>query len=155
MENWIYKNKPITCLEDIPDYENISGFVYCIKRKGSKKYGPEKIYIGKKSLQHSRKTRISKKEKLITPTRKVFKRVVKESDWKLYWGSSDTLKADMKIIPHTYFTREILEFCYNKKYLNYCEIEHQFKYDVLRKDTYNGNILGKYFRKDLNENKSL
>jgi len=149
MTNWIYKGKEITCLEDIDNYEKILGFVYIIERKASKKYGPHKIYIGKKILHHSRKTRITKKEKLLTPTRRVFKRVVKESDWKLYWGSCDPLKADMKVIPQQYFTRTILEFCFSKKQLAYSEIEYQFKQDVLRKDTYNGNILGKYFRKDL------
>lgn len=149
MKHWIYKGKEITCLEDIENYEDIVGFVYKITRKKSTKYGPEKIYIGKKSLHHSRKTRISKREKLTTPTRKVFKRVIKESDWITYWGSSDLLKADMKVIPESYFRREIIEFCFTKKYLAFCEIEHQFKEDVLRKDTYNGNILGKYFRKDI------
>lgn len=148
MTPWIYKGKTINCLEDIDNYENIVGFVYKITRKKSK-HGTHKIYIGKKSLHHSRKTRITKKEKALSPTRKVFKRIVKESDWKLYWGSCEPLKADMKIIPEQYFTREILEFCFTKKHLAYSEIEYQFKEDVLRKDTYNGNILGKYFRKDL------
>lgn len=146
--DWMYKKKKITCLEDIDNYENIVGFVYRIVRVKST-HGSEKIYIGKKSLHHSRKVRISKREKLATTTRKVFKKIVKESDWKDYWGSSIPLKEDMKIIPTKYFKREILEFCYTKKYLAFCEIEHQFKNDVLRVDTYNGNILGKYFRKDM------
>lgn len=148
MINWTYKKKKITCLEDIDNYEDIVGFVYKITRKKSE-HGPAKIYIGKKILHHSRKVRITKKEKLVSSTRKVFKKVIKESDWKTYWGSSDLLKADMKIIPEQYFIREIVEFCHSKKYLAYCEVEHQIKEDVLRKDTYNGNILGKYFRKDL------
>jgi len=148
MTHWKYKGKEVTCLEDMADYEKIVGFVYIIKRVKSS-HGPEKIYIGKKSLQHSRKVRITKKEKLEFPTRKVFKKVVKESDWIKYWGSCNPLKDDMKVIPLKYFTREIIEFCYSKKYLSYCEIEHQFKYDVLRKDTYNGNILSRYFKKDM------
>jgi hypothetical protein len=141
--NWTYKNKIITSIEDLPDYEYIIGFVYRITR-----ISDGLIYIGKKSLQHSRKVRISKKEKLLTQSRKVFKVVRKESDWKTYWGSCKELSDHVKINPNN-FKREILELCCSKKYLNFCELEHQIKNDVLKKKSYNGNILGKYFKNDM------
>lgn len=146
--SWTYKGREITCIEDLPDFENIIGFIYLITRVKSK-YGPAKIYIGKKSLAHRRKVRISKREKKLTSSKKVFKVIVKESDWFSYWGSSDILKEDMKIIPEKYFKREILELCKSKKYLTYCELHYQVLYNVLRTDSYNGNILSRYFRKDM------
>lgn len=143
-QKWIYKGKVINCLEDIEGYQDIIGFVYCITRTDT-----NKIYIGKKILHTSRKTRISKKEKLETGTRKIFKKVIKESDWQKYWGSSLELKTDMKIVPKELFEREILAFCYSKKQLSYCELEYQVIYDVLRDNSYNANILSRFFRKDL------
>lgn len=144
MKNWIYKGRTIKCLEDIAKHGDIVGFVYKIKNLET-----NKIYIGKKILHHTRKTKVTKKEKLETNTRRVFKRVTKESDWLNYFGSCKPLLEDVKILGPDKFKREILEFCFSKKHLAYTEIEYQFKEDVLRKDTYNGNILGKYFKKDL------
>ena len=145
MTNWYLTSpkKKINTIEDFPNHEEIIGFIYKITNLKTGKF-----YIGKKSLCTRRKTRISKKEKLQTGTRKVFKQVVKESDWKTYYGSSLDLKADVAKLGPENFKREILELCCTKKYLNYCEFLHQVKYDVLKADTYNGNILGRYYRKD-------
>lgn len=143
MNNWLYKGKAITCLEDIENNDSIIGFVYRIT-------GPDgRFYIGKKILQNSRKTRISKKEKTATATRKVFKRITKESNWKDYYGSSDLLNADIKLYGKENFKREILEFSCTKKYLAFCEMEYQIKNDVLKNDSYNGNILSRYFARDM------
>ena len=54
----------------------------------------------------------------------------------------------LDLIPEN-FKREILEVCCTKKYLNYCELSHQVKNDVLKGNTYNGNILGRYFARDM------
>lgn len=143
MNNWIYKGKSITSLQDIPNHENVIGFVYRIT-------GPDgRIYIGKKVLHTSRKTRISKKEKLETATRKTFKRVTKESDWMDYYGSCKELKDDVKKLGRQHFTREILVLCCTKKYLSFCELEYQIKNDVLKTNSYNGNILSRYFERDM------
>jgi hypothetical protein len=144
MNHWLYNNKKITCLDDIENHESIVGFVYQITNKQT-----GKIYIGKKILHNSRKTRISKKEKTTTATRKTFKRVVKESNWLDYWGSCKPLLEDLKQLGEEEFKREILEFCCTKKYLSFAEIEHQIKNDVLKRNTYNGNILSRYFQKDM------
>lgn len=144
MNHWTYKGKTITCLDDIVNHEEIIGFIYRITNLTD-----GRIYIGKKVLRNSRKTRISKKEKTITPSRKVFKRVVKESDWLHYYGSCLPLKADIKEFGENNFKREILEFSCSKKYLTFSEIEHQIKNDVLKTNSYNGNILSRYFSKDM------
>lgn len=137
---WLYNNKEIKSIEDFP--EGVVGFVYKISTPSGK------LYIGKKILSHSRRTRISKREKISTQTRKVFKTTVKESDWKNYYGSSEELKKDIVVLGKDVLYREILEFCYTKKYMTYCELVHQIKYRVLETDSYNGNILGKIYRKD-------
>ena len=144
MNHWTYKGKVITCLEDIENYESIVGFVYIIRHK---KTG--KLYVGKKSLHSSRKTRITKKEKLATSTQKTFKRVIKQSDWLGYYGSCIPLKAQILELGIENYTREILEFCCSKKYLSYCEVAYQIKLDVLNADSYNGNIMSRWFHKDM------
>lgn len=144
MANWLYGKKQIKSVEDIPNHEEIIGFVYKITNLVTGKF-----YIGQKSLYHSRKTRISKKEKATTGSRKIFKKVVKESDWLTYYGSSKELNDDVVRIGPEKFKREILEWCCTKKYLNFCELSHQIKHDVLKSNAYNGNILGRYFTRDM------
>jgi hypothetical protein len=141
---WHFNGNPISYLENLPNHESAAGFVYMITNKVT-----GKIYIGKKSLFSVRKKRIGKREKAETKTRKTFKQEIKESDWKTYYGSSEELLKDIETHGQENFHREILEVCYSKKYLGYCELAHQIKYDVLRKDSYNGNILGRFWRKDM------
>jgi hypothetical protein len=147
MSNWILtesKNKVITKLEDIPNNEHVIGFVYKITHVTTGKF-----YIGKKSLFASRKTAISKKEKATTGTRKRTKTVVKESNWLSYFGSCKELSEEVLRNGAHNYKREILELCCTKKYLNYCELAHQVKMDVLTSNSYNGNILGRYFARDM------
>jgi hypothetical protein len=147
MNDWFIKSttkKYIKTLEDIPNNEHVIGFVYKITNLKTGKF-----YIGKKNLFTDRKTAITKKEKLATGTRKRVKRVIKESNWKTYWGSCKELSEEVLRLGESSYKREILEFCCTKKYLNYCELKHQVINDVLGKNSYNGNILGKYFSKDL------
>lgn len=147
MEHWILpsnNDKIITKLEDIPHYQDVIGFVYKITHLKTGKF-----YIGKKSLQFTRKTAVTKKEKLETGTRRKTKRVSKESDWINYWGSSKDLTAEIKVQGKNMYKREILELCCTKKYLNYCELAYQIKHDVLTNNSYNGNILGRYFLRDM------
>jgi hypothetical protein len=108
-----------------------------------------RIYIGQKSLYNVRKKKVTKTEKRLTGTRKQFNRIVKESDWMLYHGSSKELQDDISKLGNKWFKREILELCRSKKYLSYCELSWQVKLDVLKTDSYNGNILGRYFAKDM------
>lgn len=147
MEHWnckLIKKGKVSSIEEIPDYQNLVGFVYKITNTLTGKF-----YIGKKDFYHLRKTKISKREKTTTGTRKTFKRTIKESDWLSYYGSSKDLKDDVLKFGSQNFKREILEFCCTKKYLSYCEVKHQFLNDVLSNNSYNGNILGKFFPRDL------
>lgn len=144
--SWLYKGKHVESLEDLISHsecESVDGFVYKITNTTT-----GKIYIGKKTLVHSKKTKISKKEKTLTNTRKVYKIVQKESDWKNYYGSCAELKQDIEALGSKYFLREILEFCTGKKRLSYLEVKYMFLYNVLESDTYNSNILTRFFRKD-------
>ena len=139
---WTHKNKKVTSVDYFPT--NTVGFVYKITNLDTGKF-----YIGKKILFNQRKTVISKREKLATATRKKFKKVIKESNWMDYYGSSVDLKADITKLGKQKFKREIIEFAFSKKYLGYAEMKHQILYNVLEIDSYNGNILSRYFRNDL------
>ena len=139
---WTYKGKPVHDLDSMP--KDVIGFVYEIVNNKSGKF-----YIGKKSVASRRKKRIGKREKAKTKTRKTFKIVVKESNWKGYTGSSKDLNEDIKKLGEKAFSKYIVEYCYNKKYLNFAELSHQIKANVLDENTYNGNILGRFYRKDM------
>jgi len=149
MNNWIYKpnnslGKEVFSIEDLPNHEEAVGFVYKITNTVTGRF-----YIGRKNLYSERKTKISNREKTQTKTRKTFKRVVKESNWKTYYGSCAELNEERQIAGDKFYQREILEVCCSKKYLGYCEVAHQIKNDVLTNNSYNGNILGKYFPSDM------
>jgi hypothetical protein len=141
---WKYKGQFINNIEDLPDHETIYGFVYIIQDTVTLK-----PYIGKKVLRNTRKKKISQKVKKATKTRKTYERTVKESDWLDYYGSSKELLADVQKYGKQRFERIILELCCTKKYLSYAEVSWQMKLDVLRQDTYNGNILGRYYPRDM------
>jgi hypothetical protein len=138
---WFFKRKEIKSIEDFP--KDAIGFIYKITNLET-----GKMYIGKKVLFFSRKTKISKREKSETGTRKKIKKVIKESNWKDYYGSSQELSDDIMKLGTGSFKREILEVCCNLKYLSYAELKHQIKCEVLENNSYNGNILGKFFKKD-------
>jgi hypothetical protein len=147
MSNWLYENKEINTLEDFP--EGIFGFIYKVT------YIPTNIaYIGKKSLHHTLNKKLGKKELAELPiTRgrtKTTKQIIKESDWKTYYGSAKPILELLKEKKHDEFNREILQFVNNKKLLTYYECKYLFKYGVLEHPTlyFNDNILGKFFTKD-------
>jgi len=147
--HWLHKKKKISEISQIPNNLEVIGFVYKITNKITGKF-----YIGKKNLHSKRKVRISDKEKKVTGSRKVFKQVVKESDWLSYHGSCKELKDDVLRMGADNFEREILEFCCTSKYLSYSEISYQIKLDVLTSNSYNGNILGRYYLRDMDNCKS-
>jgi hypothetical protein len=143
---WLYKEKVINSLEDMP--QNTFGFVYIVTHQ------PSGIsYIGKKSLFHNIKKKLTKKElaEQTGPGRKSATRVVvKESDWKTYYGSAKPIMELIKGGKQEEFTREILQLVPNKKLLTYYECKYLFEYSVLENPEgyFNDNILGKFFTKD-------
>lgn len=142
---WLYKGKPKFAIP-----KNAYGFVYSITYVGEPIEGEiasNKYYIGKKALHFSKKKRITKKEKLASGNnRKRFKIDVTESDWKTYWGSSTLLLKDIEKYGEKNFERRIIRFCFDKINLTYVEMEYQFKFDILRTDSYNISIGGKFFK---------
>jgi hypothetical protein len=118
MFNWLYKNNEVYSLEDIP--QNTFGFIYITTHIPT-----GKKYLGKKSIYHNVKKKLTKKElaeQPITRGRKSTTTTIqKESDWKTYYGSEEFIKQKIKDKKQEEFTREILVFVQNKKLLTYYE----------------------------------
>jgi hypothetical protein len=145
MEKWLYKGAECFNIEELP--ENLHGFVYKITNLDT-----GKIYIGRKILHNTLTKKLTKKElaEQTGPGRKpTKKKVIKESNWLSYWGSNKLLLEDIKVLGKDRFEREILHLTISKKQLTYYEIHYQCTHNVLGIDSYNDNILGKFYRKDL------
>ena len=147
MENWLYGDKRIENISDFP--EGTFGFIYITTHEPS-----GKSYIGKKSLYHNVKKKLTKKELAEQPTTRGRKSltttVQKESDWKTYYGSAKPIVELIKQGKQKDFIRKILYLAPNKKLLTYYECKYLFKYEVLEKpeEWLNDNILGKFYTKD-------
>jgi hypothetical protein len=142
---WLYNNEVVETIEDIP--ANTFGFIYITTHIPS-----GILYIGKKSLYHNVKRKLTKKE-LAEQTgrgrKSTTETIQKESDWKTYYGSEDFIKQRIKEKKQDEFKREIIHFVENKKMLTYFECKYQFMYGVLENENYlNSNILGKFYKKD-------
>ena len=146
---WLYQNKEIHSLEDLP--QDTYGFIYISIHQPT-----GKSYIGKKSLFHNVKKKLTKKQ-LVEQTgrgRKPTTEIVqKESDWKTYYGSAKPILDLLKEGKQEEFTREILQLVPNKKLLTYYECKYLFMLGVIEQQDgyFNDNILGKFFRKDFAE----
>ena len=141
---WLYNKKEINDIADLP--EGAFGFIYQTTHTPT-----GKKYIGKKSLMYNLKKKLGKKEKALWEGRgrpPVFKKVLKESDWKTYHGSHAFIK-DCVNESSDDLTREIIHIAYHKKELTYLECKYQFSLGVLEDKKYlNDNILGKFFDRD-------
>lgn len=130
--------------------EDYIGFVYKITNLTDGKF-----YIGKKYFWYNKKKKLTKKqlaELPPTPGRKPTHEIVRvESDWKTYWGSSKELLESVRVLGEDHFECIILMPCKTKKQLTYYEMHYQCKFECLIPGTnsYNDNILGKFFTKDL------
>ena len=131
---WYYKDTAFTS-NDIGDF---FGFVYCITNLQTGKQ-----YIGRKYFYQFRKPRGKSRK------------VKSESDWKKYYGSSDELSADRKLLGNAAFKREILSLHTRLGDVNYEETKQLFLNNVLMESLdngepayYNSNILGRYMKKD-------
>ena len=121
----------------LPFYLSGIGFVYMVINKSE-----NKSYIGKKVLWFHRTLKPLKGKKRR-------RKITKESDWLTYYGSNEEIKKLLK--EGQQFHRKILQFAFTKKQLTYLELKYQMANEVLENPNkfYNSNILGKYFRKDL------
>jgi hypothetical protein len=150
MSKWLYFDplgitREFNSIEDFP--ENAIGFIYKVTNIVNSKF-----YIGRKVLFNNTNKALTKKEiaewdKPGRVPRK--KKVVKESDWLTYYGSNKTLNLERKDLGNQIFTREILKICFTKKQLTYWEVYYQMTNDVLRIESYNDNIQGRFYRKDV------
>lgn len=114
------------------------GFVYCITNTQT-----NRKYIGRKYFWSFRK-----------PPGKS-RRVRSESDWRKYYGSSDEIRADVRLYGKPTFQRRIISLHTTKGQTNYEETRQLFINNVLTEAMndgtpayYNSNILGRYMRKD-------
>ena len=128
--SWTHQGQLVT---EIP--EEYIGFVYLITNTIS-----GKMYIGKKLSKFAKTTYKVVKLKNGTKKRKKIKGKI-ESDWQDYYGSNDTLKADVLKLGPENFQREILYYCKSKAECSYIEAREQFSRRVLESDDYyNGQI---------------
>lgn len=141
MNCWMYDGK---CLEEAPD--GFFGYIYLITNLLD-----GKIYVGKKQFTHRKTTKISKRARKATGSRK--RKVVSnvDSGWQNYFGSCIPLKADVALLGEEKFHREVLKFCRSKAELTYWELKYQIDMNVLYKPSYNGWISGKVFKSTLNK----
>lgn len=143
---WKYKDRIISCLENI-DIPNVYGFIYITTHLPT-----GKKYLGKKSLFHNIKKKLTKKqisEQTGRGRRPTTEIIQKESDWKIYYGSEEFIKQKIKEDKQEEFTREIIQFVEDKKLLTYFECKYQFMYGVLESEEWlNSNILGKFYKVD-------
>jgi hypothetical protein len=130
----------------LPEWENMpsekeikenAGFVYKITHLETGRY-----YIGKKMFTAARTRELAKRDKEGKVIKDEKKKKVKdrvESDWKTYWGSSQSLQYDLQKYGHTAYKREIIQLAPTKGTLSYYELQHQMAHDVLRDPlSYNG-----------------
>jgi hypothetical protein len=145
----------ITTVDDLINDENFNindyeGYIYIttILDTGRK-------YLGKKNFFHKNNVKLGKKELASLPVTRgkkpAKKLVIKESDWKTYYGSAQEIKESIKQYPKERITRVVLRLCKTKKELTYYECKYLFQYGVLEpgNNYINDNILGKFYSKDL------
>ena len=125
-QDWLYEGQPFES-DMIGDYV---GFVYLITNLEN-----DKKYIGKKWFWSTKKMPPLKGKK-----RK--RTVVKESDWKQYYGSSEEVKLLLEQHGKDNFKREILRLCKTKGECTYYEAKLQFDFDVLLRDDYYNEFIG-------------
>ena len=130
MTEWYYNNTPIYSLP-----EDCVGFVYLITNMMD-----GKKYVGKKLAEFTKTKYKTVTLKDGTKKKKAIKSKT-ESDWQIYWGSSDALKADIVKYGEQWFRREILHYCKSKSECNYLEAREQMERRVLESnDYYNNNM---------------
>ena len=124
--DWTYNSESFDPTEEfLSDYQ---GFVYELEELST-----GKKYIGKKFFWSVRRLPPLKGAKR--------KRIVKkQSDWKDYYGSSETVKT--LVDGGQGFARRILRLCSTKGECSYYEAKLQFENDVLLRDDYYNEFIG-------------
>ena len=115
------------------------GFVYKITNIQT-----QRSYIGRKQFHSYARKKIKGKKNR--------KKIVRESDWKTYTGSSEILNEDIQRMGKDKFTFTILKLCVTKRDLGYTETWYQMTESVLdskfpdgSRKYYNNNIMSRWF----------
>ena len=116
---WLHHDSPFEPIELDP--KKIYGFVYLIENlvNGRK-------YVGKKLFFFKGFKTVKKKKK----------RILVESDWKTYYGSSNALQKDIDEIGKINFRRTILHLCTSKSECSYLEMYEQITRKAILLDEY-------------------
>ena len=116
---WLHHDSPFEPIELDP--KKIYGFVYLIENlvNGRK-------YVGKKLFFFKGFKTVKKKKK----------RILVESDWKTYYGSSNALQKDINEIGKINFRRVILHLCTSKSECSYLEMKEQIERQAIILDEY-------------------
>jgi len=142
---WLYKNEQIEELTDMP--EHTFGFIYEVTHIES-----GRKYLGRKQLISVQKKALGKRElaELTDKRSSKKKTVIKETDWKTYYGSHPEIKQMIKDGKQLEFLREILMFVPTKKQLTYFEDKYLYMNAVIEPGSiyYNDNVSGRFFKKD-------
>lgn len=117
--SWIY-NGEVYEPEQL-DPKVLYGFVYIIENLDT-----GRKYIGKKFFWTTKTRQVNKKKK----------RYKAESDWRDYYGSSESLCADVEKLGKERFSRTILHLCRTKGECGYLEAKEQFDRDVILSEDY-------------------
>jgi hypothetical protein len=109
------------------------GFVYMIENLDT-----GRRYIGRKYFSKAGYRQVKGKRKKIR----------KPSDWETYYGSNETLKAEVKELGADRFERTILHLCKSKSECSYWETYEIFSRHALLSDNYYNAWVSCRIRKD-------
>ena len=124
MSHWLYKGEKL-----LESPENYFGFVYIITNiKSGKKY------VGRKYFGSTRRVKVAGKKR-----RKVIR---KDSNWKIYTGSSKELNTDIIKLGKNNFKFNILIIGETKGQVNYLEENLHHRYHVSSKDDFYNDCIG-------------
>jgi hypothetical protein len=112
---------------------NNVGFVYMIENLDT-----GRKYIGRKYFSKAGYKQVKGKRKKIR----------KPSDWETYYGSNETLKAEVKELGSDRFERTILHLCKSKSECSYWETFEIFSRHALLNDNYYNGWVSCRIRKD-------
>jgi len=116
---WLYHDSLFEPAELDP--KKIYGFVYLIENLVN-----GRRYVGKKLFFFKGFKTVKKKKK----------RILVESDWKTYYGSSNALQKDLDELGKENFRRVILHLCTSKSECSYLEMKEQVERNAILSDGY-------------------
>ena len=148
LNNWIYEGKEVRSIEDLPSGTHT--FIYIIENLDK-----NKIYIGRKQVIAVRNKPITERERKLpefADRRKKKRQIITEArKWMEYTGSNKELNED--IGNGDTIRKTILKCCKTKNQATYYETKMQFCEGIIEGEvnSYNDNILGKFYRKSLDD----